>query len=437
MNRAHPLAREALSRRERRRLWPHYSPGSGRRGATSQRTRTNAASSSNRASSSGTTSGTRGATASSPTASSTIRSRRCSGSSCSRSRRSPPLRSPSPSCSAGNGARPPAGRAGRLPSSGRASCSRQRFPSRSEWRCAARAVGAPGRARTRFGVLAVLTLAASPLAFLLLALVLVGVGICAEDPPRLSSAPRSISPARAPSGSRSGALSRAGPLPLPAVQAAAAIGFCLLGLIAHLARRAGTAAPRPLRRLPGRLRGRLRSSPPRSERTSRGSASPQSRSSSWRSRFATGDRGHSPSLHSCSSSPGTQPARRSFARGTADPTVRRRATGSPRSTIPARQPHACLPRRGRGHGRPLGCRVPAEGGNPARARLVPPGRLPAEPGAVPARAGGAQLSRLAPQPRHSLRRADRGAPRLQRPCRGHAPPRRACGAEAGAAHAGT
>lgn len=87
-------------------------------------------------------------------------------------------------------------------------------------------------ARARFGLLAVLTLGASPLAFLLLALVVVGVGISRRTRPRPS-----IGPALILLGA-SGlwlALWRAFPgegrYPFPPVQAAAAIGFCLLGVI--------------------------------------------------------------------------------------------------------------------------------------------------------------------------------------------------------------
>ena len=81
------------------------------------------------ASPSGTTSGTRGATASSPTAFSTTRSRRSWGSGCSPWQPSRRRRSPSRSCSGANGDRARAGRVARSPSSGPGSCSRRRSPS--------------------------------------------------------------------------------------------------------------------------------------------------------------------------------------------------------------------------------------------------------------------------------------------------------------------
>jgi hypothetical protein len=86
--------------------------------------------------------------------------------------------------------------------------------------------------RTRFGLLAVLTLGASPLAFLLLALVVVGVGIARRTEPGSSMAPALT---LVGAGALEVALWRAFPgegrYPFPPVQAAAAIGFCLLGLI--------------------------------------------------------------------------------------------------------------------------------------------------------------------------------------------------------------
>ena len=51
---------------------------------------------------------------------------------------------------------------------------------------------------------------------------------------------------------------------------------------------------------------------------------------------------------------------------------------APAIALPARAPDALLPRRGGRHGRPLARGLPARGRDPARARLVPPGRLPAE-----------------------------------------------------------
>jgi hypothetical protein len=88
------------------------------------------------------------------------------------------------------------------------------------------------RARARFGLLAVLTLAASPLSFLLLVVVLVGVGIARRTEARDWRGPALT---LAGAGLLEVALWRAFPgegrYPFPPLQAAAAIGFCLLGLI--------------------------------------------------------------------------------------------------------------------------------------------------------------------------------------------------------------
>jgi hypothetical protein len=87
-------------------------------------------------------------------------------------------------------------------------------------------------ARGRFAVLAILTLAASPLAFLLLALILIGVGIARRPRLRQLTPPALIV---AGAGIVEVAIWRAFPgegrYPFPPMQAAAAIGFCLLGLI--------------------------------------------------------------------------------------------------------------------------------------------------------------------------------------------------------------
>ena len=87
-------------------------------------------------------------------------------------------------------------------------------------------------ARGRFGVLAVLTLAASPLAFLLLVLILIGVGIARRPQLRHLRAPALV---LVGAGVVEVGVWRAFPgegrYPFPPLQAAAAIGFCLLGLI--------------------------------------------------------------------------------------------------------------------------------------------------------------------------------------------------------------
>jgi len=87
-------------------------------------------------------------------------------------------------------------------------------------------------ARARFALLAVLTLAASPLSFLLLAVVAVGAGIARRAQARDWRAPALT---LGGAGLLEVALWRAFPgegrYPFPPLQAAAAIGFCLLGLI--------------------------------------------------------------------------------------------------------------------------------------------------------------------------------------------------------------
>jgi hypothetical protein len=87
-------------------------------------------------------------------------------------------------------------------------------------------------ARGRFGLLAVLTLLASPLSFLLLALVVVGVGFARRTQLRRWTVPAMT---LVGAGLLEAALWRAFPgeghYPFPPLQAAAAIGFCVLGLI--------------------------------------------------------------------------------------------------------------------------------------------------------------------------------------------------------------
>ena len=87
--------------------------------------------------------------------------------------------------------------------------------------------------------------------------------------------------------------------------------------------------------------------------------------------------------------------------------------------LPAPLALARLPGRGGRHRRPLGGRLPAAGRDPDRARLVPPGRLPGERGAL--RQPQPQLlPRLASPAERALRRALDGAARLQRAGRGRA-----------------
>jgi hypothetical protein len=88
------------------------------------------------------------------------------------------------------------------------------------------------RARAQFGLLALLTLAASPLSFLLLAVVVLGIGIARRTDVRDWRVPALM---LGGAGLLEVALWRAFPgegrYPFPPLQAAAAIGFCLLGVI--------------------------------------------------------------------------------------------------------------------------------------------------------------------------------------------------------------
>ncbi len=82
-------------------------------------------------------------------------------------------------------------------------------------------------------------------------------------------------------------------------------------------------------------------------------------------------------------------------------------------------PDALLPRRGGRHRRPLGGAVPATCGDPARPWVVPPGRLPAERAALrPARPS--LVRAVAAQHGRPVRAPDDGAPGLQRADRGGA-----------------
>ena len=212
------------------------------------------------ASRSGTTSGTRAATASSPTAFSTTRSRRCSGSSCSPSRASRPRRSRSGSSRRANGDRLRAGRTAPSPSSGRASSSPAPSRSPSAWRSRCSRCG-----RCRPGGAAALR--SSPCS-------------CSPRAPSRSSSSPWSSPAsgsaRAPrrtassrSRSRRSRVATAvelvllrlfpagGRFPFSLPEFAAACVFCGLGILLTWRVAHGRGAPVDLRRLPRRLHGRV------------------------------------------------------------------------------------------------------------------------------------------------------------------------------------
>ena len=118
----------------------------------------------------------------------------------------------------------------------------------------------------------------------------------------------------------------------------------------------------------------------------------------------------------------------SVARSANDPSAERRLLDA-RGAVPSPAAEPVLPRRGRRHGRPLGRGLPRGGRHPDRPRLVPPGRFPSERAALrPARPP--LLHPLAAQDGRPLRRADKRPGRLQRTRRGAAPPQRRLGSRA-------
>ena len=370
------------SRRAWRRCSPPCSPGPVLRAPTSRRTSTSAPCSSTTASRSGTTSGTRAATASSPTASSTTRSRRRSGSGCSRSRPSRPRRSPSPSLVW------------------------QEWGPRARWSSRTFAVVWAGivlsaafpfalgaalallglwalqaRRPWRFAALAGLTAAASPIAFLLLVLVVVGLALGRRSDRWLQLAAgagllavvllEALLCACSPASGR---------YPFSGAELAAACAYCALSTaFAWRVEGAGAALG-----LPG-LRGRLPDLLLRLIRCRREHRAPAVRGDpvsvlvlslrNWRPLV--------PALVvlGLAISWNVTPLAASYVRAE---DRRRRARGvlAAGDLVPARAPDALLPRRGGRHRRALGGAVPAAGRNPARARLVPPGRLPAERAAL-------------------------------------------------------
>ena len=98
---------------------------------------------------------------------------------------------------------------------------------------------------------------------------------------------------------------------------------------------------------------------------------------------------------------------------------------------PARDPRRPgAPRRGRRHPRPLGGVLPRQARHPAGARVVPPGRLPAERAALLGRPDGPRVPPVAALARRPLRPPVGRRARLQRDPRGGAPPLRRCGPRA-------
>ena len=225
--------------------------------------------------------------------------------------------------------------------------------------------------RWLFGILAVLTVAASPLAFLLSRDLPRGHRARdaragqAPDRPRCDPPLRRRLPVPAHASVR-----RRRPLPVLGVRAPVDPHLLRPRGAAHLARRArarasaGSSSPTASSASPP-TPSRLRSA-----RTSRASGWPRSRSRCSCSRSGAGARCRWPRSCSCSPRCGTSartPGRSPAARAsTKRPSAVR--TGSPRLEVPAQAPDAVLPGRGGRHRRPLGGRLPArEPGSRSRA----------------------------------------------------------------------
>ena len=360
---------------------PACCSGSAHPVSTWRRTRTSARSCSSTASRSGTTSGTRAATRSSPTASSTTRSPPCSGSSV--------LAIASIGAAAlaftlvvwhewgaAGALLEPHVRgalAGHRPLGSVPVRARDGVRAARAQRAAARPP-APLRASCSS-----LTLLASPLAFLLLVLVLAGGAL--ERPPRRATV-AVIAAAVALRARAAPAVPRAGHFPfsladlVPGARSSASSGS--RSRSGSPARAASSASSRSSwRRCSSRSSCRAisaRTSSASSSRRSRSRCS-RRRSRRWRILARRAARRRRRLLEHLGARPhgsrGRLPTRATTA-----------STGSPPIALPARPPQPVLPRRGRRHRRALAGRLPPGRGHPDRARLVPPERLPAERAAL-------------------------------------------------------
>ncbi len=278
-------------------------------------------------------------------------------------------------------------------------------------------------ARWRFAALATLTLAASPVAFVLLVVVVVGIALANR-----ATLPRNWVQASAlvlaglvelvlwrlfPGG---------GHYPFSLAEAAAAVVFCVLGLVFTWRVESGRVlrfvfgvylvgvrrlVPRPVRARRERGALPLRGDPARGARllaAPLAAAAVRSRRPRPRRRLERGA------------------ARRELPeRARGRDREQRRLAG--RDRVPARASRPRLPRGGGRHGRALARGVSRGRAHPARARLVPAGRLPAERGALLA-ARTAGVPALAPLARDRLRRPLGRAAGLQLTGRGGARPQR-------------
>ena len=287
--------------------------------------------------------------------------------------------------------------------------------------------------RWRFGILAVLTAAASPLAFLLLAIFLAGIALSMRERGRRLLAPALVVDGsgrdRVPAGPR---LLGRWPLSVLGLRARRCPALLRARCRLDLARRSRADDPLVLRRVCRDLRRRLRG---------RLAARGEHRTGPLRSAPDCGSRPLTPQL-AARVGRGDRPR----ARGLVEPQPSRLEllSGDERALcpqgilatggqLPEAAPHALVPRRGSRHVRALGRGLPSARGHPAHPWLVPAGRLPAERGALRP-VGRADLPALAAPARGALRRADRRADRLQLEGRGPRDPQRPLGSHPRAAN---
>ena len=233
------------------------SSGSRRPAPTSPRTSSSSTSTSRTASRSGRTTGTRAGTRSSATASSTTRSRRCRDPAARRAQRRRLDRGVLARHPRRPGESRRSGRPGSSPWSPPPSVVSAAFPYGLGLALALTALVAIARRHVAlFGILAALTLAASPLAFLFLLVVLAAAAVSRTR--RDIATPAAIAAldlrARPPDLA---ALPRSRRLPVLAVELARRAGLLRLRHRPHVARRARADPVRALRRLRRRLRPRL------------------------------------------------------------------------------------------------------------------------------------------------------------------------------------
>ena len=270
---------------------------------------------------------------------------------------------------------------------GAASSSRPRSRSRSASRSACSRSGRsrPGSAGCS-ALLAVLTVAASPLAFLLLAIFLAGIGLGMLERGRrliapaaiilfVSAAASSCSCARSPTAAttRSRVFELALHPDLLRPRSAAHVArrgraarirwfFVAYGVVSLASVRLHDPARREHRPRPARR------APDRGARALAQTLAPRCRS-----------------RRSCSCSPRSwnlSPHAWALSRGDREHDGRKRRLLATRGDVPAQAPDALLPGRGGRHRGPLGGRLSPAGRDSAHPRLVPAGRLPAERGAL-------------------------------------------------------